>query len=240
MGLLDPHEWKASWIGRDDAKAVVPKNGNDQYFPATYVRKDFVLRKEPKRALLYVTSLGVVEPRLNGEKVGDDFLIPGWTDYHKRIYYRTYEVTSRVRQGENTVGAIIGDGWFRGHLSIIGQNIYGSQTRLLAQLHVFYADGSSDVVASDKTWTAGVGPILAADLYAGETYDSRLEMPGWDHPDFSNPDWRPVQLGTPLNPVVQAAPGRRSNERARSGQWRSPSPGRACMSLISGETSPVG
>ena len=200
MGLLDPHEWKASWIGRDDARAAVPGNGNDQYLPATHVRKDFVLRKEPRRALLYVTSLGVVEPRLNGEKVGDDFLIPGWTDYHKRVYYRAYEVTSRVRQGQNTLGAILGDGWFRGHLSIIGQNLYGRRTRLLAQLHVFYADGSSDIVVSDRSWTAGFGPILAADLYAGETYDARLGVPGWDRPGFTHPDWCPVQVGTALDP----------------------------------------
>ena len=143
-------------------------------YPATYLRKDFTLRKSPQRAVLYVTSQGIVEPRLNGKKVGDDFLVPGWTDYHKRIYYRSYDVTSQVRQGDNTLGAILGDGWFRGHLSIIGQNLYGRQTRLLAQLHVFYADGSSEIVASDGTWTAGFGPILAADLYAGETYDARL------------------------------------------------------------------
>ena len=102
------------------------------------------MRKSPQRAVLYVTSQGIVEPRLNGAKVGDDFLVPGWTDYHKRIYYRAYDVTPQVRQGDNTLGAILGDGWFRGHLSIIGQNLYGRQTRLLAQLHVFYADGSSD------------------------------------------------------------------------------------------------
>jgi len=207
MGLLDPKEWKAVWVGRDDAKAVVPGNGKNQYLPATYVRKDFVLGRSPKRAVLYVTGLGVVEPRLNGRKVGEDLLVPGWTDYRKRIYYRAYDVTSQVRQGENTLGAILGDGWFRGHLSIIGQNLYGYQTRLLAQLHVFYADGSSEIVASDGSWTAGFGPVLAADLYAGETYDARLEIPAWDRPGFTRPEWRPVQVGGKVNPVIQSAPG---------------------------------
>jgi alpha-L-rhamnosidase len=207
MGILDPQQWKARWIGRDDAKAVVPEDGKDRYLPATCLRKDFTLTKPPKRAVLYVTSQGIVEPRLNGKKVGDDFLVPGWTDYRKRIYYRAYDVTPQVRQGVNTVGAILGDGWFRGHLSIIGQNLYGRQTRLLAQLHVSYADGGSDTVASDGSWTAGFGPILAADLYAGETYDARLEPAGWDCPGFADPEWRPVQVGTQLSPVVQAAPG---------------------------------
>ena len=207
MGILDPQQWKARWIGRDDAQAVVPEDGKNRYLPCTHLRKDFALKKRPQRAVLYVTSQGIVEPRLNGKKVGDDFLIPGWTDYRKRIYYRAYDVTPQLRQGANTLGAILGDGWFRGHLSIIGQNLYGRQTRLLAQLHVFYADGSGDTVASDGSWTAGFGPILAADLYAGETYDARLDLAGWDCPGFADPQWRPVQAGTQLSPVIQAAPG---------------------------------
>ena len=207
MGLLDPKEWQAAWIGRDDAKAVVPGNGNKQYLPATCIRKDFTLRKSPQRAVLYVTSLGVIEPRLNGNRVGEDFLSPGWTDYRKRVYYRAYDVTAQVHKGPNTLGAMLGDGWFRGHLSIIGQNLYGRETRLLAQLHVFYADGSSDVIASDGSWLAGFGPILASDLYAGETYDARLEVSGWDRPGFTNAAWRPVQVGASVSPLVQAAPG---------------------------------
>ncbi|MGA2064995.1 MAG: glycoside hydrolase family 78 protein [Thermoguttaceae bacterium] len=207
MGILDPRQWRAQWIGRDDARAVVPEDGKNRYLPATHLRKDFTLRKAPQRAVLYVTGQGMVEPRLNGKKVGDDFLIPGWTDYRKRIYYRAYDVTPQVREGANTVGAILGDGWFRGHLSIIGQNLYGRQTRLWLQLDAFYADGSSDTVASDGSWTAGFGPILAADLYAGETYDARLEPAGWDRPGFANPEWRPVVAGTQLHPAIQAAPG---------------------------------
>jgi alpha-L-rhamnosidase len=186
---------------------MVPDDGKNHYLPCTHLRKDFTLSKPPQRAVLYVTSQGIVEPRLNGRKVGDDFLVPGWTDYHKRIYYRAYDVTPQVRQGVNTLAAILGDGWFRGHLSIIGQNLYGHKTRLLAELHLFYADGSSDTVASDSSWTAGFGPLLAADLYAGETYDARLELAGWDRPGFADPRWRPVEVGAQLSPVIQAAPG---------------------------------
>ena len=207
MGLLTPADWQAKWIGRDDAQAVVPDDGKNRYLPATHLRKDFTLTKSPQRAVLYVTSLGIAEPHLNGHKVGEDFLIPGWTDYRKRIYYRAYDVTAQVHRGANTLGAILGDGWFRGHLSIIGQNLYGRETRLLAQLHVDYADGSTDTIASDSSWTAGFGPILAADLYAGETYDARLEVPGWDRPGFTNAAWRPVQPGASVHPSLQAAPG---------------------------------
>jgi alpha-L-rhamnosidase len=207
MGLLTPADWQAKWIGRDDAQAVVPDDGKNRYLPATHVRKDFTLAKSPQRAVLYVTSLGIAEPHLNGNKVGEDLLIPGWTDYRKRIYYRAYDVTAQVHRGANTLGAILGDGWFRGHLSIIGQNLYGRETRLLAQLHVDYADGSTDTIASDGSWTAGFGPILAADLYAGETYDARLEVSGWDRPGFTNALWRPVELGASVHPSLQAAPG---------------------------------
>ena len=135
MGILDAKAWKAQWIGRDDARAMVPDDGKNHYLPCTHLRKDFTLSKPLRCAVLYVTSQGVVEPRLNGRKVGDDFLVPGWTDYHKRIYYRAYDVTPQVRQGVNTLAAILGDGWFRGRLSIIGQNLYGRKARLLAELH---------------------------------------------------------------------------------------------------------
>lgn len=207
MGFSDQAEWKAKWIGRDDGKSSGPGNGNEKFLPATLLRKEFTLEKKPARALLYVTSLGVVEPHLNGSKVGDDYLSPGWTDFNKRIYYRTYDVTDSLKAGPNVLGAILGDGWYRGHLSIIGQNIYGKQTRLLAQLHLFFADGGSQVIASDETWKGGFGPILEADIYAGETYNAQMEIKDWDKPGFNDADWKPVDLGANVTPAIQANPG---------------------------------
>jgi len=207
MGFSNQSEWNAEWIGRDDGRSSGPGNGKEKYLPATYLRKEFALDRIPQRALLYVTSLGVAEPHLNGGKVGDDYLSPGWTDFNKRVYYRAYDVTARLKVGGNVLGAILGDGWYRGHLSIIGQNLYGTQTRLLAQLHLFFADGSSRVIASDGSWEGGFGPLLEADIYAGETYDAQKESKGWDEPGFRNADWKPVDCGAKVHPMIQANPG---------------------------------
>ena len=207
MGLLSQAEWAAKWIGRDDGQSSGPGNGKEHFLPATYLRKEFTLGTLPRKAMLYVTSLGVAEPHLNGGRVGEDYLSPGWTDFRKRVYYRAYDVTSRLQVGANALGAILGDGWYRGHLSIIGQNLYGKQTRLLAQLHLSFADGSTQVVASDETWKGGFGPILEADIYAGETYDARQEVKQWDRPGFNDADWKPVDLGAEVHPAIQANPG---------------------------------
>jgi len=176
------------------------------YLAATHVRKDFTLSQLPARAVLYVTGQGLVEPHLNGSKVGNDYFIPGWTDYHLRLYYRAYDVTSLLQAGSNTLGAILGDGWYRGNCAFDGQNYYGTKTRLLAQLHLFYAGGTNQVIASDASWQAGFGPIRTADNQLGETYDARLELPGWDNPGYTNASWTGVTTGAEIAPVIQAHP----------------------------------
>jgi alpha-L-rhamnosidase len=176
------------------------------YLPATCLRKDFVLSQLPDRAMLYVTALGLVEPHLNGARVGNDYFVPGWTDYSKRIYYRTYDVTSLLQRGTNTLGAILGDGWFRGNVSALGQNHYGTKTRLRAQLELFYPGGTNEMIASDPTWKAGFGPIQQSDMQAGETYDARLELAGWDRPSFDDGSWTTVTTGAEVAPVIEAAP----------------------------------
>jgi alpha-L-rhamnosidase len=185
------------------------------YLAATHVRKDFNLSQLPSRAFLYVTGQGLIEPHLNGAKVGDDYFIPGWTDYNQRLYYRAYDVTSLLQQGSNTLGAILSDGWYRGNVGFLGQNFYGTKTRLHAQLHLFYSSGTNQVILSDASWQAGFGPIREGDIQAGETYDARLELPGWDAPGFTNSSWTPVVTGAELAPVIQAAtaePIRRQQE----------------------------
>jgi alpha-L-rhamnosidase len=176
------------------------------YLAATHVRKDFTITQTPTRAVLYVTGQGLVEPRLNGNKVGDEYFLPGWTDYAMRLYYRAYDVTAMLRSGTNTLGAILGDGWYRGNCAFNGQNYYGGKTRLRAQLHLFYGDGSTQVIASDGSWQAGFGPIRQADLQAGETYDARMELPGWDQPGFSSSAWTGATTGAEFTPLFQAHP----------------------------------
>ena len=198
--------WTGQWIGRDNAPAYANTNDGKSYLAATHLRKDFTLSQMPVRAVLYVTSLGLVEPHLNGAKVGNDYFVPGWTDYSKRVYYRAYDVTSLLQSGTNTLGAILGDGWFRGNISILGQNYYGSKTRLDAELHLFYANGTNQVIVSDSSWSAGFGPIRQSDIQSGEYYNAQLEVPGWDRPGYTNATWTAVTTGASVTPLITAAP----------------------------------
>ena len=220
MGLLQESDWRAGWIGYDtlpEAEEIVAmpvpgskgKNKFKRYLPAPCLRKDFHLPQSNavKRASLYVTAQGHVEMHINGRRVGNEYFTPGWTDYHKRIYYRTYDVTAMLKKGPNAIGAILGDGWFRGNISIKGQNQYGKQLRLMSQLQIDYVNGSTQIIASDPTWKAAFGPIILSDMFEGETYDARREVNGWDSPGFDDKEWAGVVTGSSLKPLIQAYPG---------------------------------
>ena len=194
--ILENTEWDLS-IGRK----------RKQYLPSPYLRKEFAVRAAVKRAVVYATAQGVLEMHLNGERVGDEYFMPGWTDYRKRIYYRAYDVTNMLKAGSNVIGAILGDGWFRGNISCIDQNKYGTRLRLKAQLHIDYADGKTEVIGSDESWKASYGPIIESDMQAGEIYDARRQMPGWNRPDFDGSHWSSVVTGSNLNPPLEAYPG---------------------------------
>ena len=164
--------------------------------PAPYLRKDFTVGQSFKRAMVYVTALGVYEFHLDGKSVGNDVLAPGWTEFRKRVHYQTYDVTALVRKGGNTLGAILGDGWYASTLAHLGRrNIYGGRPRFMAQLVVELADGSTQVVVSDESWKAAFGPIRHADLLMGCELDTRLAMSGWDAPGFDDHAWAPVTVG---------------------------------------------
>lgn len=168
---------------------------NDQpRVPASYLRKEFDIAKKVKRAMVYVTALGAYELHLNGRRVGRDELTPGWTEFHKRVDYQTYDVTGQVLTGKNALGAILGDGWYASDLAFTGKrNFYGGKPKLLAQMVVEFADGSSQTIVTDGSWKASYGPILHADLMIGCEYDARLEMPGWDTSGFDENKWSPAR-----------------------------------------------
>ena len=178
-----------------------------EYLPAPYLRKEFQVRAPVKRAVIYATAQGVFELNLNGQRVGDEYFMPGWTDYRKRIYYRAYDVTSMLETGANALGAILGDGWFRGNISCIDQNKYGTRLRFKGQLHIEYADGTSEVIASDNTWKGAYGPIVESDMQDGEIYDARREMPGWNRSGFNDSNWSPIVTGAKTNSLLEAYPG---------------------------------
>jgi len=222
MGLLSGETWRAEWIGLDGvppsgAPWLPPAQEKRTYVPVTQLRKEFTVAKAPARAVLYVTALGNVEARLNGRRVGDEYFTPGWTDYRKRLYYRAYDVTALLRPGANAIGALLADGWFRGNVGAFGQNIYGKNTRLRAELHLVDTSGRSEVIATDAGWKASTGPILEADMQAGESYDARLEQKGWDAPGFDDRAWSAVATGAEVTPTVlrrhPAPPVRRVSER---------------------------
>jgi len=188
LGLLTRRDWKARWIG------AALRGGARSMLPAPYLRKDFTLPAPVTAARLYVTALGTYECSINGQTVGEDVLAPGWTDYRKRIQYQVYDVTTLLHEGENALGAVLGDGWAVGHVGWGNRQQYVDQPRLLAQLEVHTADGRTLTVASDRTWKHWFGPLLDNDLLMGEAYDARLEMPGWDAPGFDERRWLGVEV----------------------------------------------
>ena len=129
--------------------------------------------------------------------VGDHVMAPGWTSYDHRLRYQTFDVTELLVEGPNALGAILADGWHRGRLGYHGgrRNIYGDRLALLAQLEIEYADGTSERIITDESWRAATGPIVASDIYDGETYDARLERIGWSAPGYDDCGWASV---TPL------------------------------------------
>jgi len=176
--------------------------------PARYLRRELTTERPIRRAVVYASALGNFELRLNGEKVGDSYFDPGWTDYEKRVYYRAFDVTSMIRQGENALGAILGDGWYSGYVGYKPQrDHYGSDLRLYCKLQVEYEDGGGEIVTSDASWRASTGPIVTSDFLMGEVYDARLEQPGWDLPGFDDSAWAPVDVTEVIWAKIEAHPG---------------------------------
>ncbi len=188
-GLLESADWKASWI-EPDLPDDVSKSG-----PVPMLRREFKLSGPVERARAYVTAHGLYELYINGHRVGDQLFTPGWTSYNKRLQYQTFDVTPWLKTGENAVGALVGNGWYRGNLAREGRrNIYGDRLALLAQIQVTYKDGRSETIGSDSSWKASTGPILMSEIYHGETYDARLEKSGWAAAGFDDRAWSGVKV----------------------------------------------
>lgn len=201
-----PADWAApAFDDRDDTvwprAMAAGRNGDapqgrapESYRPSPYLRQDFTLRSQVRSARLYATSLGIHELRLNGVRVGDEELAPGWTDYDRRVTYRAHDVTSLLRTGPNTWGAVLADGWFAGNLCIFGKQHYGSARAFRALLVAEHTDGSTTrlCTTADGSWRAAHGAVRYADLQNGEVYDARREAPGWDTADFDPEAWQPA------------------------------------------------
>ncbi len=165
--------------------------------PAPLLRKSFNLKSNVKRARAYVCGLGYYELFLNGSKVGDHMLDPGYTNYDKRTLYVTYDVTKQLKSGENAIGAILGSGWYDCHTPAewhFDRAPWRGIPKLLAQLEVEYDDGSREVIATDNSWKRSTGAITYDSIYGGENYDARLEKNGWDTAGYDDSQWRAVNV----------------------------------------------
>jgi alpha-L-rhamnosidase len=210
VGLLEPADWSAKWIG-DAAPSA-------ENVAATMLRRPFKLAAKPKRAVIYATALGAYELRLNGRRVGDHQLAPEFTDYHTRTQYQAYDVTPMLQAGENVLGAFLGDGWYAGRIGLAEiliqkpRNVYGDRPRLLAQLEMESDEGRFERIVTDASWgMTREGPIRSSDILDGEAYDARREMPGWDQAGFgethgAGSPWGPAEASTDVGAKLVAQP----------------------------------
>ena len=195
MGLLRERDWRARWI----APILPPPEGDDQEprpFPAPLLRTEFALATSVQLARAYICGLGFHELRLNGRRVGDHVLEPAFTRYDARAEYTTYDVSEHLREGRNAIGVVLGRGWFDEGARQpwwFAQAPWRTRPRLRLQLEVTLADGSRRRIVSDRTWSTSPSPIRWDGVRTGETYDARLEQPGWDEPGFDDARWGPVR-----------------------------------------------
>jgi len=179
MGLLSTADWKASWIHH-------PQGSQSKSSPL--FRKSFQTTKKIKSAKLYITSHGLYETYINGNRIGEFYFTPGWTSYHKRLQYQVYDVSQEIKSGNNQLSVMLGDGWYRGNL-MSGNAFYGNDLALLAQLEITYQDGKIDLIKTDNSWKTSLdGAITMSDIYNGERYDARRMDKDWHHNQFNDQD----------------------------------------------------
>ncbi len=218
MAFLHPADWKARWIGSGSSRETFPPEGffkSTKEFTnltqqvtvdgrSTLLRKSFAAEKAIRRAQVYVTGLGYYELSCNGQRVGDRVLAPAKSNYRKWVLYDTYDLTAQLREGTNVLGLMLGNGWFNPYKKWwepYRMQWFGAK-RALVQLHIEYADGSSQVIGSDDSWKTAPGPVLASCVFDGETYDATKELPGWDLPGATDAGWRPANVVEPPGGVL--------------------------------------
>jgi len=186
MGLLTEDDWDAMWIGGGDLLC-----------------NQFVIEDEVKQARAYVCGLGWYELRINGKKVGDHQLDPGQTDYEKLVLYSTYNVTDLLTEGENVIGVMLGSGRYAQDWSTVPEvlervkSYKNASPKVILQSEIELEDGSCRKVITDETWKVSKGPIVEDDIYNGETYDAKLEKPGWDSPGYDDSEWEKAKVVEP-------------------------------------------
>jgi len=204
--FLDKNDWKAKWITPDLPGLPPEKNANlmlsmlfpskklPKMIPCTMLHKEFVLNNEVKRVRVYATAHGNYKLLINGTTLGDRELAPEFSAYQKVLYYQTYDATKLVNKGANAIGAIISDGWYCGHVGVLGSGRqYGDRHALLLQMEIEYIDGKKDVIISDESFVcSNEGPIRYSDIFIGEYHDARKEVHGFGKPGLNKTEWKRV------------------------------------------------
>lgn len=188
MALLKPDDWHGKWIAR---------NTSVDEQPLPLLRREFAVEKPIKRARVYVTGLGYYELSINGKKVGDRRLEPGYTRYDKRVLYATHDVTDMLRTGRNALGMMLGNGWFNVQAKAawdFDKAPWRASPRMLLELRIEFEDGSTETIASDEKWKSSDGPITFNGIYGGETYDATREQKGWNEPEFDDAKWDAAEV----------------------------------------------
>jgi len=205
MGILRPEEWRAKWIGLDGGDEA-PKDDEFRRLPARHLRHEFTVGRKVRQATASISGLGLYELYLNGRRVGDHVLAPALSEYSKRVFYDTFDVTDALAQGKNALGVVLGNGrWYAMRVKVPTEmNNYG-YPKLILQLRIEYEDGAVEEVVSDEAWrVTAAGPIRANNEYDGEEYDARREMPGWDRAGFDDAGWPKAQLVAPPQGALAA------------------------------------
>ncbi len=216
LGLLSNEDWNAKWISlATEEKRDTTEKGHSIIRPQ-YLRKEFVLAGGIEQARLYITSQGVFEAQLNGKKVGQDVMTPGWTPYQKRIETLTYDVTNYLFKGDNAIGVILGEGWFSGRIGYNRKHwITKPVPKLICQLEIVYKNGKKESIYSDTDWLGTRnGPIRFSGIYDGEIYDANMEISGWNLRGFSADSWSTVETSA-LDSETKLVPKRHSAVREK-------------------------
>ncbi|WP_139991496.1 family 78 glycoside hydrolase catalytic domain [Paenibacillus paridis] len=188
-GLLHIEDWTARWIEPECEIDI------DAYKPAPYIRKEFSVKKGLLSARACLTSKGLYSFYLNGEEGTDHLFTPGFTSYYNRLQYQVYDVTNFLHEGSNVLGVILGDGWWRGNTGGANlRNNFGYKVALLGQFILEYDDGSREIIGSDDSFKTSFGPLLKSDMKAGDLYDARMNMEGWNKVGYDDSSWKPVHM----------------------------------------------
>lgn len=195
MGLINTLNeadggWKAQWISPGYTEDSIKR-------PSPLLRKEFTASKKIRSAVAFITSHGMYEGYINGKRIGDYYLTPGWTSYNKRLQYQVYDVTELLAGGKNVIAMGLGSGWYRGHLAWGGsKDLYGNDISLLFQLSVTYTDGTKQLIISDGSWKSATGSIVYSEIYNGEIIDARQQRTGWRMSGYDDSKWSPVKVNS--------------------------------------------